>query len=120
MGSLEIVAPNFMPKAFTPIELDKVRNLRYGMRALEIIEEMTGVKIGKLDMADLGIKDLKIILFAGLVHEDNKLTPDKVLELIDEYSDMATATEAMAKAMSEAFGSKNAQRTADKVNGTGS
>lgn len=107
-----------MPKASITIQLDKIRNLRYGMKALETIEDLTGRPVSQLDLTNLRMKDLKSIVYAGLSHEDPELTPDSVVTLIDEYSDIQTVAEAVGKAMTAAFG-KNGQRAVEKENGTG-
>lgn len=88
------------------IELDKPRTLRYGMNALAKIEDVTGKSIMKLDLGHVGIKDLLAIVYAGLYHEDRELTPEKVGDLIDEYSDMNTVAEKIGEAFNLAFGSK--------------
>ena len=72
-----------MKKSVT-IELDKARNLRYGINALVTVEELTGKPLTRLDLESVSIKDLRAILYAGLCHEDKTLTPEKVGELIDE------------------------------------
>lgn len=89
---------------FTPIQLDKMRNFRYGMVAIHRIEQTLNTKIGKLDLNDLSIYELSVIVWAGLVHEDSSLTPDAVMQLIDEHSSMVEITEGMAKAFSASFG----------------
>ena len=93
-------------KSFVSIELDKVRNIRFGYKALMLIEELIGVKITKLDFDNIGIKDISILLYAGLSHEDKELTLDKIVDLIDEHSDITTVSEKIGEAMSEAFGKK--------------
>lgn len=90
--------------SFTPIKLDKVRNFRYGMRAISIIEKEFKKPIGKIDMGNLTMEDVAIIIWAGLQHEDKDLTPGKVMDLIDEYSDLQTVMKAMNEAMQDAFG----------------
>ena len=40
------------------IQLDKIRNLRYGMNALVTIEELTGKSITKIDLSDISMKTL--------------------------------------------------------------
>jgi hypothetical protein len=50
------------------------------------------------------MKDLRTILFAGLYYEDKNLTPEKVGELIDEYSDIGTIATKLAEAFTIAFG----------------
>lgn len=106
-----------MAKAFIPYELDKMRNLRYSLRALSLIEENIGIPLARLDVNSISIKHLSIMIWAGLYHEDKDLTPDMVMDLIDDYSDMDKANEAMIKALDEAFGEKNKKAVAK--NGTG-
>ena len=49
------------------IQLDKIRNLRYGMNALVTIEELTGKSITKIDLSDISMKDLRNgILYRGV------------------------------------------------------
>ncbi len=93
-----------MAKKTVTIELDKARNLRYGMNALVKVEELTGKSITKLDLENISMKDLRTILFAGLYHEDNDLTPEKVGELIDYYSDIGTIAGKLGEAFTIAFG----------------
>lgn len=88
---------------FTPIKLDKVRNLRYGMRAFKIVEDLAGEPIGKIDYEAVTMEKLSILLYAGLAHEDKDLTPDKVIDLVDDYSDIQTASEALGKAIQAAL-----------------
>ena len=102
-----------MAKKFLPIILDKTRNLHYGMVALMRLEKKLGKPFSKLDFEnEMTYEEIATILWAGLAHEDPALTPESVAELIDEYSDVQTAIEAMGAAMQEAFGAKNAQRAA--------
>lgn len=103
-----------MAKKYISFELDKTRNLRYGMQALIKIEERLGKSFAKIDFeSDMKYSDLAIIIWAGLEHEDKDLTIDKVTELIDEYSDIQTALTKMSEAMAEAFG-KNVQGIAEE------
>ena len=96
-----------MKKTVT-IELDKARNLRYGMNALVKVEELIGKPITKLDLENISMKDLRSILYAGLYHEDKDLTSESVGNLIDEYSDITAIAEKLGEAFNIAFGnSKN-------------
>lgn len=90
--------------SYYPIELDKSRNFKYGMRALDRIEKKLKTKISKIDMEDLSIEETTTLIWAGLVHEDRALTVDKVMDLIDEYSSMSKVAEVMMEAFSGAFG----------------
>ena len=89
---------------FVQIELDKVRNLRYGLMAMSIIEEKFDKAMSLIDFSKLKIKELATIVYAGLIHEDKELTVEKVLELLDQYSDIKKINEAMLKAISAGFG----------------
>lgn len=100
---------------YTPIKLDKSRNFRYGMQAISLVEETFGEKIAKVDMENLSMKETAVIIWAGLVHEDTELTPDKVMELVDEHSDVTTVLEAMSKAMEKSFGEAEQAKNLKKV-----
>ena len=91
-----------MKKTVT-IELDKPRNLRYGINALIKVEELTGKPITKLDLNNISMKDLRTIVYAGLCHEDDSLTPEKVGELMDDYSDITRIAEKLGEAFNIAF-----------------
>lgn len=97
-----------MKKSVT-IELDKARNMRYGMNALVKIEELIGKSITNIDLANLSINELRNIIFAGLVHEDNSLTPEIVGNLIDDYSNIAEIGSKLGEAFTLAFGDKKSK-----------
>lgn len=92
-----------MARQFTPIKLDKTRNLRFGMRAIALIEDTLGVKISKLDLSDIGVKDLAVFIWAGLAHEDKSLTIEDVMDLIDEHLSIQEASEILGKAVEASF-----------------
>lgn len=89
---------------FYPIELDKTRNFRYGMKAISIIEKKFKKPVGQINMERLTMEEMAILLWAGLVHEDDKLTSDKVMDLVDDYSNLPTTFKAMQEAFKSAFG----------------
>lgn len=95
---------------YYPIQLDKMRNFRYGMKAISLIEKKLGKPIGKVDMENLTMEDAAVMIWAGLVHEDPELTPDKVMDLVDEYSDVQTVLETMGKAFQGAFNQGKAEK----------
>lgn len=92
--------------SYTPVELDKVRNFRYGMKAISLVEKKLKKPFSKIDMDNLTMEDTAIIIWAGLVHEDKSLTPDKVMDLIDEKGNLQQVMQVMSEAMSAAFGGK--------------
>jgi hypothetical protein len=93
---------------YTPITLDKMRNFRYGMKALSLIEKKFGKRIGEVDFNELTLEELSIVLWAGLVHEDATLTPDGVMDLVDQHSGLTAISAVMSDAMADAFGAPSA------------
>lgn len=88
---------------YTPIELDKTRNFRYGMKAIDYIEKKFKKPMAKIDLEELTMEQTATIICAGLVHEDRELTPSKVMGLVDEKGNMQEVIETMAKAFGESF-----------------
>ena len=89
---------------YTPIELDKTRNLRYGMKAISLVEKKLKKPISKINMNELTMDDSAILIWAGLAHEDKNLSPDKIMDLVDDYSSLPEVIEAVGTALQEAFG----------------
>lgn len=88
---------------YTPIELDKTRNFRYGMKAIDYIEKKFKMPMSKIDLDGLTMEQTATIVCAGLVHEDRDLTPSKVMDLIDEKGNLQEVLEIMAKAFADSF-----------------
>lgn len=91
---------------YYPIQLDKARNFKYGMRAISLIEKKFKKPVAKIDMDNLTMEEAATLIWAGLQHEERKLTPDKVMDLVDDYSDITTVLNAMGEAFQGAFGTK--------------
>jgi len=90
-----------------PIKLDRERNLKFGMKAIDLIEKKYGKPIMEIDgMGDgkLTMEQYATMIWAGLVHEDKELSPEKVMDLIDEYSSLPKASKEMWKALNSTFG----------------
>lgn len=64
------------------IELDKPRTMRLTLRAMARFEEETGKPIFKA-MNDLHGKELMVLLWACLLHEDPDLTIEQVGDMVD-------------------------------------
>lgn len=88
---------------YFPIVLDKTRNLGYGMMAMDRIEKKLKKSVTDMDIANLSIYEMAVYIWAGLSHEDSKLTPERVMYLVDEYSNMQEAMAAMGEAFAGAF-----------------
>ena len=92
--------------SYYPIQLDKTINLKYGMRAISLIEKKFKRSITQVDMDNLTMEDTAVMIWAGLHHEDKNLDTGKVMDLVDEHSDMITVVEAMGEALQGAFGNE--------------
>jgi hypothetical protein len=91
---------------FVPIQLDKVRNLKIGIKASKIIQDELQKPLMEVfsSMSEgLDINTLICIVYAGLVHEDKSLTKEKVLDLLDEHSSIEEVADKIAKAVEVAF-----------------
>jgi hypothetical protein len=92
--------------SYYTINLDKARNLKYGMRAIDLIEKKFKkpvMQIEGLQSGVLSMDDYATLIWAGLVHEDKDLTPEKVMDLIDEHSSLTVVSKEMWVAFNEAF-----------------
>lgn len=87
------------------ITLDKEREFRYGMRAIDYIEKHKLFKkpIAKIDMENLTMDETAVVLLAGLRHEDKELTTDKVIDLVDEHSSYGAVVKVAIKALTVAM-----------------
>lgn len=102
-------------KKSVAIELDKARNLRYGMNALCTIEEIIGKPISALNLNSLSMKELRAILYAGLVYEDKTLTEESVGALIDDYSNIKDISIKLGEAFTLAFGERKNEKSPQKT-----
>jgi len=99
---------------FVIINLDKERKLRLTMKAIIEFE-----KTNKIKLMDIN-KSTSIDVFAKLAYtmlkqEDNDLTLDKTITLLDEYLTVGEAIEKISEALAAAFPSaKNADQPAGK------
>lgn len=117
-----------MPKPFVTINLDRPRRLRYTMNALVNMEEALGKPIGQIisefNAGVFGFKDIRAIIWAGLLHENPDLTQEQVGNIIDEAEALDYIIRQAGEALRSAFGSRKTGRknetgpTATK-NGTG-
>lgn len=86
-----------------PIMLDKERNLRFDMNAFSSLEdEYETVEVALKEMEKGKMKAVRAVLWAGLVHEDENLTPKDVGRHItfNRISELAqTLGEAIKKSM---------------------
>lgn len=68
-----------------PVELDRTRELRYGVNALCILEEKIGKSLAEILGKGMGISMLRMVWWAGLVWDDKELTEEAAGNLMDEF-----------------------------------
>lgn len=89
--------------SYYPIELDKERTFKFGMKAIDRIEKKFKKPITAIHMEELTMQDYAVLFHAGLMHEDKDLTPDKTMDLIDEHSTIGQASKIMWEAFNESL-----------------
>lgn len=82
------------PTMGVPVELDRTRHLRYTLQSMRDMRQEFGKEL------DTGVTDDKIgkMLWYGLRHEDAKLTPEMVEEMVD-LKNLEQVLNSMAKAL---------------------
>lgn len=86
-----------------PIMLDKERTLKYDLNAFAEIEERFGTVQKAFDeLQQQKLKAVRAVLWAGLIHEDPKLTERQVGSLLS-LGDLATILPAVTEAITAAL-----------------
>jgi hypothetical protein len=96
------------------LNLDRPRRLKFGFKAIRLIRE----KFGDRDISDLlnlKVDEMPTVAWAGLVHEEEGLTVERVSDLIDEqipdrYTVMGIV-EIIIEAISEQVGTEKKTMT---------
>jgi hypothetical protein len=85
------------------IMLDKERHLKFDLNAFAELEEIYGdFQVAMNAMQNRSIKAIRAMLWAGLIHEDEKLTIKQVGSMID-MTNINKIVSAISKAISEAM-----------------
>lgn len=82
-----------IPKVRVPVLLDKPRTIVLDINALCRVEEVTGISMLVGQPAFSSLRIMRALIWAGLLHEDQTLTLERVGELIGEAdtSDLLTS-----------------------------
>ncbi|MDQ7790138.1 MAG: hypothetical protein RDU41_08810 [Clostridia bacterium] len=92
-------AKDVKPQPPIKVQLDKERSLHYDLNAFIALEEYYGDVDSALAAFETGsMKALRSVLWAGLIHEDDSLTPKDVGVLV-MVSDVERITAAMMEAL---------------------
>lgn len=94
-----------MKKAVT-VKLDKQRKLKYTFNAFCELEEVMGRSLTTLQNGEFKMKDLRALVWAGLLHESPELTLEETGDLIDKADSIEDVTDAVSRAIETALGKK--------------
>ena len=88
------------------IKLDKMRKLKFNTHALAELEDILGHSLTKLDTAEVGVKTIVKMFWAGMIHELPELTLKEAADLMD-YSTISEVSEKVREALELAFGTED-------------
>lgn len=90
-------------KGLVEIELGgKTRTLNYDLNAIAELEDKTGVEVSDMAEMKMSIKNVRAMLWAGLIHEDEDLTEKEVGAMVNMHN-----MEYVQEKLAEAFVPKN-------------
>jgi hypothetical protein len=101
-------------RGYVGIKLDKARNLRFTTNALAELEDVLGHPVTKMDQDNVGIKTLRAMLWAGLLHESPDLTIKEAGSLMDD-GNMQEISSKLSEALELTFGKNDNAK--NKVSG---
>jgi len=85
------------PTRGVPVQLDRVRHLRYTLGTVERLQKEVGEDAFAQAATSTSYDQIAKMLWYGLAHEDPTLTPEAVKEMVD-LEHIADILEALAKA----------------------
>lgn len=93
-------------KKFITIQADKARNLRYTFNSLMTLEENLDRPITEIGN-NISFKDINVLVWAGLLHEDKDLTREQAGDIIDEVIEnegLQSLIDKVSQALTNTFG----------------
>lgn len=84
------------------LELDKPREIKFGVKAIKIIEKLKKCKISNLNLDQLTTDEIIQITHAGLI--DKSITVEQLEDLIDEHTTVGKVIMAISEGFQVAFG----------------
>lgn len=97
------------------IEADRTRHMRLGFNQLVELEDTLGRPITELNN-NIGIKDMRAILYVALKQDDPTLTLDQTGDIIDEIiekNSIEYLTTKLTEVMEQSFGNSNASQSVE-------
>lgn len=105
-------------RGYVNINLDRPRKLRFDTNALAELEDALGQPVTAFDQGNVGIKTLRAMIWAGLLHELPDLTVREAGKLMDD-GDLQEISSKLTEALELAFGSNNEKNKVSGPIGTG-
>lgn len=94
-------------------KLDQERTLKLGFKGIARLEKVFHANVDQWKLKELSFEQVAEILAESLRREIPDITADKVMDLIDEHSDITTAIQKTFECINETFG-KNEQTVAEE------
>jgi hypothetical protein len=91
-------------RGYVDIQLDKARRLCFDFNAICELEDVMGKPVTQLQENNVGFKEIRALLWAGLLHEDRDLTIEEAGALIDEAESVQYVTEKVVEAFTLGLG----------------
>ena len=93
-------------RGLVEIELDKTRQIRFTLNALAELEDKLGMSLTELEGLNMGVKQIRTFLWAGLIHEEPELTEAAVGNMVD-FENIGYVNEKINEAFQRATERKN-------------
>ena len=85
------------------IHLDKERQLKLTLRGMVAYEEQTGKSLlNGFGMKTMSMKEVAVLMWACLIHEDKELTYDAFLDIVD-MGNIESLSDAISECIAESF-----------------
>jgi len=92
-------------RGYVSIDLDKPRHLKIDFRAARLIEKELGAPLSKLSGDNVGVTEMIILFWAGLIHENiQDWSVEKAEELMMEGESIQIVMEKIGQAIQLFFG----------------
>jgi hypothetical protein len=82
--------------AYVPIHLDVKRKIHFDLNAMATIEEVFQKPLAQILNMNMGLREFRALLWAGLLHEAPMLTQEQVGKMIDRSPEAETLGEKLA------------------------
>lgn len=104
-------------QGFVKVKLDKLRKLKYGFNAFVEMEEALGKPVTDLGKDSVSFKDIRVMLWAGLLHDDPDISLEEVGDLVDDADSLSDVAEKITEGIALALGTEEEDTEVKKEKG---